>query len=237
MYWSVSQTVCPAPVALARASHARTLINVNPFLCLCVPACLSHKHSYVTYDNLTSFLVKHHEQSPLVFQINQTVIEFRETRGFSAKFHCHLAVISRFTENNVAVKREICARTATEVKHDLIHNSLPLLWSFSGGGGVLIMIFSLFLTNILISKVYWCTPFYLLSQYGPLCVGCCVTKPIYWVESFLVCLLYLSMYLDYQVITSDNDSDCIIYQINLSKFLYLLDSIQTLMCFADITLH
>ena len=26
----------------ARASHARTLINVNPFSCLCVPACLRH---------------------------------------------------------------------------------------------------------------------------------------------------------------------------------------------------
>ena len=25
----------------------------------CVPACLRHKHSYVTYDNLTSFSVKH----------------------------------------------------------------------------------------------------------------------------------------------------------------------------------
>ena len=37
---SASQTVYPAPVG--RASHACTLINVNPFLCLCVPAYLSY---------------------------------------------------------------------------------------------------------------------------------------------------------------------------------------------------
>ena len=32
----------------------------------CLRACLRHKHSYVTYDNLTSFSVKQREQSPLV---------------------------------------------------------------------------------------------------------------------------------------------------------------------------
>ena len=35
----------------ARASHARTLINVNPFSCLCVPACLRHIFSEVLFSS------------------------------------------------------------------------------------------------------------------------------------------------------------------------------------------
>ena len=58
-----------------------TLINVNPFSCLCVPACLHHKHSYVTYDNImTTFSVKQRERSPLVYNISRL---FTKLMGFS----------------------------------------------------------------------------------------------------------------------------------------------------------
>ena len=61
----VSQTVCPAPVA--RASHARTLINVNPFSFICVPASLtacpapvaraSHAHTLINVNPFSCLCV------------------------------------------------------------------------------------------------------------------------------------------------------------------------------------
>ena len=41
---SGSQTVCCVRVLRLRASHARTLINSNPFSCLCMRACLPASH-------------------------------------------------------------------------------------------------------------------------------------------------------------------------------------------------
>ena len=49
---SGSQKVCPAPVA--RASHDHTLINVNPFSCICVTACLRHASGTLIY-NIASY--------------------------------------------------------------------------------------------------------------------------------------------------------------------------------------
>ena len=49
-----SQTVCPTPVA--RASHVRTLINVNPFSCLCVRACLRNISGVATQAKLSGKL-------------------------------------------------------------------------------------------------------------------------------------------------------------------------------------
>ena len=40
-----SQTVYRVRVARARASHARTIINVNPFSCPCLPACVKNSLS------------------------------------------------------------------------------------------------------------------------------------------------------------------------------------------------
>ena len=68
---SASQTVCPAPVA--RASHARTLINVNPFSCLCVHACLSHASG--TY---LPFALNHMRLCRTDFDVFESVVVFKK---------------------------------------------------------------------------------------------------------------------------------------------------------------